>query len=139
MSRPTISEIEISETDKFGTTGTPFLNMVPPIDGARRPQNTFGPKTQENQIGIRPAYFPYKEIVHALQYLYVKLFHQKTRIVRFLGSFLNLFLAGPPFYSSSPGLIIITIYLTVSLSLTGPSSVVGEMFWYSCSNVLVQL
>ena len=55
--RPTISEIEISETDKFGTTGTPFLNMVPPIDGARRSQKTFGPKTQENQIGIRPAYF----------------------------------------------------------------------------------
>ena len=44
--RPTISEIEISETDKFGTTGTPFLNMVPPIDGARGSQKTFCPKTQ---------------------------------------------------------------------------------------------
>ena len=42
--------------------------------------------------------FSYMEIVYALQYLYVKLFHQKTGIVRFLRSFLNLFLAGPPFY-----------------------------------------
>ena len=81
--------MEISETDKFGTTGTPFLNMVPPIDGARRSQKTFGPKTQENQIGIRPAYFSYKEIVYALQYLYVKHFTRRPESFVFLGHFLT--------------------------------------------------
>ena len=75
--------------------------MVPPIDGARRSQKTFGPKTQENQIGIRPAYFSYKEIVYALQYLYVKLFHQKIRIMWIIRSILNLFLAGHPFYNNA--------------------------------------
>ena len=35
-------------------TGCPILNIAPPIDGARRPQKTFRPKTQQEQIGILP-------------------------------------------------------------------------------------
>ena len=54
-------------------TRYPILNIAPPIDGARRPQKTFRPKTQQRQIGIRPEFF-YKETVRALQYSFVKLF-----------------------------------------------------------------
>ena len=31
--------------------------MSPSVDGARRPQKTFRPKTQEEKIGLRPEYF----------------------------------------------------------------------------------
>ena len=62
------------------------------------PIKLFDPKLNKNESEFDRSIFIYKETVYALQYLYVKLFHQKTRIVRFLRSFLNLFLAGPPFY-----------------------------------------
>ena len=61
------------------------------------PKKLFDPKLNKNESEFDRSIFIYKETVYALQYLYVKLFHQKTRIVRFLRSFLNLFLAGPPF------------------------------------------
>ena len=62
------------------------------------PKKLLVPKLKKIKSEFDRRIFSYKEIVYALQYLYVKLFHQKTRIVRFLRSFLNLFLAGPPFY-----------------------------------------
>ena len=55
-------------------------------------------KTQESQIGIHPEFFSCKETVLALQYLCVQLLYQKTRIVRFLKSFLNLFFEWASFY-----------------------------------------
>ena len=65
------------------------------------PIKLFDPKLNKNESEFDRSIFIYKETVYALQYLYVKLFHQKTRIVLFLRSFLNLFLAGPPFYRVS--------------------------------------
>ena len=60
--------------------------------GARGSQKTFGPKTQENQIGTRTEYFCYKETVNALEHIYVLLPYQKTGTAPFLWSFLSLFL-----------------------------------------------
>ena len=108
-----ISETKISEKDKkmchVHVTRRPFLNMVPPIDGARGSQKTFCPKTQGLEKCPKSEFdrsvLSYKEIACALQYLYVKLLYQKTRIVRFLRALLNLFLNAPPFYKqkSNPG------------------------------------
>ena len=42
--------------------------------------------------------FFYKETAYGLQYLYVWLPYQKTRLVRFLRALLNLLLNAPPFY-----------------------------------------
>ena len=70
--------------------------MVPPIDGARGFQKEIVPELKVNESEFDRRFFSYKEIACALQYLYVKLVHQKTRICRFLGALLNLFLNAPP-------------------------------------------
>ena len=75
-----------------------FSQYGPPIDGARGSQKTFFPKLKENESEFDRSIIIYKEIACALQYLYVKLLYQKTRIVRFLRALLNLFLNGPPFW-----------------------------------------
>ena len=63
------------------------------------PKKLLVPKLKKIKSEFDRRIFSYKETVDALQYLYVKLFHQKTRIVLFLRAFLNLlFLAGAPFY-----------------------------------------
>ena len=62
------------------------------------PKKLFVPKLKENESEFDRSIFSYKEIACALQYLYVKLLYQKTRIARFLRALLNRFLHGPPFY-----------------------------------------
>ena len=62
------------------------------------PKKLFVPKLKENESEFDRSIFSYKEIACALQYLYVKLLYQKTRVVRYLRALLNLFLNGPPFY-----------------------------------------
>ena len=71
--------------------------MVPPIDGARGSQKLFVPKLKENESEFDRGIFSYKKIACALQHLYVKVFYQKTGIVRFIRTLLNLFLDGPSF------------------------------------------
>ena len=55
--------------------------MVPPIDGAADPIKLFVPKLKKIKSEFDRSIFIYKETVYALQYLYVKLFHQKIRIM----------------------------------------------------------
>ena len=63
------------------------------------PKKLIVPKLKENESEFDRSIFSYKEIACALQYLYVELLYQKTKIVRFLRELLNLFLDGPSFYS----------------------------------------
>ena len=60
------------------------------------PKKLFDPKLNKKKSEFDQRFF-YKEVVCALQHSYVKLFHQKTRIMWILRSILNLFLAFPPF------------------------------------------
>ena len=45
------------------------------------PIKLFDPKLDKNESEFDLSIFIYKETVYALQYLYVKLFHQKIRIM----------------------------------------------------------
>ena len=63
------------------------------------PKKLFVPKLKENESEFDRSIFSYKEIACALQYLYVELLYQKTRIVRFLRSFLNLIFEWLSFYN----------------------------------------
>ena len=80
-------------------TRLPFLSTALPYRWLPRiPKKIIVPKLKKNRIGIRPEYLSYKVTMEALQHLNVQLLYQKTRVVRFLRSFLNLFLEWLSFY-----------------------------------------